>query len=39
MSSQQWQAQKALEHKLWRLTHEIMLIKFHACKYNLLKGN
>ena len=39
MSSQQWQAQKALEHKLWRLTHEIMLIKFHYAKEQLFKGN
>jgi len=35
MSSQQWQAQKALEHKLWRLNHMIMLAKLHQYKQSL----
>lgn len=27
------------QHKIWRLNHELMLIKFHAEKAAILKGN
>lgn len=27
------------QHHIWRLNHELMLIKFHAAKAAILRGN